>query len=282
VLLLHGLAGGAAAWDPFVERAAPQLELWDADLPWGGGGAPGWGRAGDLAGRVRESFDSVAAGTPNAGRVDLALAHSFGANLLLELLCAGGLRHPPGAAVLVSPFHRADPAEFDWPTISYFLNGFHLILEEGVRIRAAGRIGGRKLRAISVRLRDLHGPYGWIRFFDTYLRTPDLPLDCLRQPFLIVGGARDTASSARDCTSLADRLADSRAEVLADCGHFAMVERPDAFARLINGFADRLAAALGHTPSPTTREQTCHDPDLPRGRALRPRAGDHHVVAPSL
>ncbi|MEV6521560.1 alpha/beta hydrolase [Longispora sp. NPDC051575] len=241
-LLVNGLGGSNAVWGPFAERADPRLEIWEADLPWGSEGTVGWGQEPELGPWIRRALESV-----DSGRVDLVVAHSFGANLLLDLLCRGGLPEPPRAAVLVSPFYRPSPDRFDWETISYFLNNFHLLLQEGIRVRSAGRLDADSQRDLALRLREMVGPYGWVRFFDTYLRTPGLALENLTQSFLIVAGADDPASSPADSRDLADRLPDCQAEILDGCGHLAMVERAERFAHLVNVFSRSIEPSIAQT-----------------------------------
>ncbi|MEK8171056.1 hypothetical protein NKH77_20470 [Streptomyces sp. M19] len=47
---------------------------------------------------------------------------------------------------------------------------------------------------MALKIRDRIGPYGFQRFFGTYLATPRLRLDRLRMPCLVLGGAEDRAA----------------------------------------------------------------------------------------
>ena len=78
--------------------------------------------------------------------------------------------------------------------------------------------------------------YCWVRFFDTYLRTPFLDTAALDLPVLIVGGELDQAARPQDARALADALPDCRLELLPACGHNAMIEHPDRFAALVREF----------------------------------------------
>jgi pimeloyl-ACP methyl ester carboxylesterase len=94
---------------------------------------------------------------------------------------------------------------------------------------------------MALRVRDRVGPYGWVRFFETYLRTPQLRT--ARMPrCLVVAGERDVAAFPSDAVALAAVLPDSRIHVLAGCGHFAMVERPTELAALIDHFVEEVPA----------------------------------------
>jgi len=244
-LLLHGLGDSATVWEPFARHAPGRLELWCAELPWGGGGR--WSRDEDSG---RWVDDALRLATDAAGaRPDLLIAHSFAATLALARLAAGA--ELAGAVVLVAPFYRASADEFDWPAISYYLNEFHQILAEGIRVRAGARLSDDLRTDMAVRVRDRLGPYGWSRFFDAYLRTPGLPLAGIDVPLLLVAGERDTAAFPRDTRALRDALAPTHprveAHVLPGLGHLPMVERPEQFSRLVDGFtASALAGPQQH------------------------------------
>ncbi|MCJ0871745.1 alpha/beta fold hydrolase [Streptomyces sp. AP-93] len=229
VLLLHGLAGSTSVWGPFTERAGPSLEVWEAELPWSPAGDTRWSHAVDPSPWVRAALAAV------PGGADVLIAHSFAANISLEVLAAGG-PELPAAAVLVAPFHRPAPADFDWETLSYYLNGFHRILEEGLRVTAGDRLPPDLVEAMAVRVRDRIGPYGWMRFFDAYLRSPFTDLTALGLPVLVVAGDRDFAAPPDDARAQAGSLADAVLDVFEDCGHFPMAEHPDRFAQAVRSF----------------------------------------------
>ena len=91
---------------------------------------------------------------------------------------------------------------------------------------------------MALRVQDRIGPYGWVRFFETYLRTPQLRLDRIVVPCLIISGAQDIAASPADARALASALpfARARVHIIQDCGHFPMTERAEAFGALVNDF----------------------------------------------
>ena len=230
VLLLHGLAGSTWIWNALAEQAAPALELWEADLPWATDGE--WAQSDEVHRWIGAAIDGV------DGRLDAVIAHSFAANALLELLDRSGGDGTP--VVLVAPFYRPRPDAFDWATISYYLCDFHRILEEGVRVRSGARACPQVQAEIALRVQDRIGPYGWMRFFETYLRTPRLATAQMTQPTLVVCAQDDIAAPATDGSALARALPDCRLETLADCGHFPMVEQPEHFTRLVNRFLEEL------------------------------------------
>jgi pimeloyl-ACP methyl ester carboxylesterase len=240
VLLLHGLGGSTAAWTGFAACADPALELWEAELPWGAFSDPTWSRQPDLPAIVRAAVDAVPLG------VDVIVAHSFAADLVLEQIIAGDLV-APSALVLISPFYRADADDFGWDTIEAYLHGLLGILDEGLKVSAFADLDPEIRTAMASRVRDRIGPYGWMRFFDAYLRTPMLDLSRADLPVLVIGGIDDVAAAPSDAVAVAKGLPDARLELLADCGHFPMIQRPELTATLVGRF---LAAESLLKPDP--------------------------------
>ncbi|MFC8361418.1 alpha/beta fold hydrolase [Streptomyces griseorubiginosus] len=246
VLLLHGLAGSTAVWRQFTERAGGELELWEAELPWAAHGDTRWSHDPDPVPWVARSLDAV------PGQIDLLIAHSFAANAVLELLVSRPAGRP-GAAVLVSPFHRSTPEEFEWDTAVHYLHGFQRILDEGLRVGSDGRIPVELREAMALRVRDRIGPYGWMRFFDAYLRSPFLDTTAVGLPTLVVGGEHDFAARPADARALAAALPDARLRIFERSGHFPMAEQPELFAEAVHGFLHSLtAASSSHQTRPPT------------------------------
>ncbi|MEV7287839.1 alpha/beta hydrolase [Streptomyces sp. NPDC093252] len=253
VLLLHGLAGSPTVWEEFTRRAGAGVEVWEAVLPWGTEGDPVWSRDDDPADQVTRALDRV------PGGADAIVAHSFAAGPALEALVRRPEEHRPGAAVVVAPFYRAAPEDFRWQDAERYLNGFHRILEEGLRIAVGDRISPELRAAMALRVRDRIGPYGWQQFFGAYLRSPRLEVAALRLPVLVVAGADDIAAPPDDARALAAALPDGRLRLLAGCGHFAMAERPGPFADAVRALlaealpGARAALAATHQFTPTHR-----------------------------
>ncbi|WP_254711548.1 alpha/beta fold hydrolase [Streptomyces sp. TRM64462] len=226
VLLLHGLGGKATVWDRLVDRVDASLELWDVDLPWRAmADSEGWG---SLPDPVRFLVDLV------GDEYDAVVAHSYAANLLTEAYAAQ--RVAPRPTVLISPFHRSSPRDFDWSVISYYLNDFHRVFEEALEVGETGKYAKAHRDWMALRLRDRIGPYGWMRFFETYLRSPFLDLTAVRSPLLVLSGEKDSAARPEDGRALAAGTPGARFELLAGCRHFPMVEDPERVARLVSGF----------------------------------------------
>ncbi|WP_329182075.1 alpha/beta hydrolase (plasmid) [Streptomyces decoyicus] len=225
VLLLHGLGGTASVWDRMTRQLGDRLALRDAELPWRGMAGTEWSTLDDpgriLADLADSSYDAI-------------VAHSYAAGLLLEEYASG--RITPRPTVLLSPFHRSRAEEFDWAAITYHLNDFHRVFEEALEVGEAGRYPDRHRRWLARQLRDQVGPYGWMRYFECYLRSPFVNLGAVHAPVLVLSGDRDVATPPEEGRALAAGLPQARFELIPDCGHFPMVERSEQVARLLDGF----------------------------------------------
>ena len=245
VLLLHGLCGSAAIWDGFAGLADPDWELWAADLPWRGTGVTGW------ADRPVEDWAARAVADLPGG-ADVLMAHSFGTSVVLRWLdrqatgpdggfVVGGRRLR--GLVLVSPLYRADPEDFDWDSIVYYVDRIDGILADGLLAGTGRTLPADKLRAVALKVRDLVGPYGWLRFFDTYLRMPEVRGERLAVPALVVGGGLDTAALPADAEALGRALPAATVHFLPGTRHYPMITAAEAFAELTNSFLRSVAAA---------------------------------------
>jgi pimeloyl-ACP methyl ester carboxylesterase len=236
VLLLHGMGGGVSGWDPLDPLLSTRFELWDVAFPWSTGGDTSWTHDADVTRLAAAAIETVDA--------DVVVAHSFAANVLLELVDLEGPRWDR-PIVLISPFYRPTTGDFDWSVIGSYVEGFRRMLDDGIRLRAGSRIDDVTRADMVGRLCELMGPYTWLRFFDTFLRTPLLKLDRIYVPVLVVGGEFDEGALADGARALATRIPLASARILADCGHFPMVERPEALAGSINDFISSLPGVPG-------------------------------------
>jgi pimeloyl-ACP methyl ester carboxylesterase len=231
VLLMHGLASSGSVWQGFAEDGAPGFALWAAELPWRAEGSASWAWRADAGSWAAQALAAV------PGGADIIIAHSFAATALLSRLALAGAQGTTARGiVLVSPFYRSRAENFDWAAISYYLNDFHQILAEGIRVRSGGRLDPDVQHHMALRVQDRIGPYGWIRFFETYLSTPHLRLDHIAVPCLIIGGEDDFAAFPADAGALAAALPRAQAYILPGCGHFPMTTQAEAFGALVNDF----------------------------------------------
>ncbi|MFJ9715266.1 alpha/beta fold hydrolase [Streptomyces sp. NPDC101213] len=254
LLLVHGLAENDSVWEPTAALLPPEYEVWTARLPWSAEGVPDWGTDADLVGPLDRALAAVPGGP------QVVVAHSMSADVLLDLVDRESRRGGDALArlgirglVLVSPFYRRTAGEFDWDTISYYLNDFHLIMEEGLRVHSGDRLPAELRAAMGERVRDRVGPYGWLRFFELYLRTPQLQTGRVTVPCLVLGGEKDFAAPPGESVALAAALPDARALVLPGCGHFPMIEEAERFASETVAFVNSLGTgAPQRLPVPHT------------------------------
>lgn len=230
VLLLHGLGGSAASWNPLIEALGEdRLELSVTELPWGAMGERGWSHQVDAA----ELMSDVIASVP--GGADVIVAHSFAANLVLDVL-SRRTGPAPRAVVLISAFYRSHTELFDWSTIESYLHGLLGILDEGLRVSASDRLDPDVREDMAWKIRERIGPYGWMRFFDSYLRSPLIDTGAIDPPTLVINGVLDRSAPPEDGASLVRALPEGRLELISDTGHFPMIERPEVVAAVLRHF----------------------------------------------
>ncbi|WP_052427863.1 alpha/beta fold hydrolase [Actinopolyspora erythraea] len=265
VLLLHGLSNSAAVWNA-VSRGWPEdTEVWAADLPWRGGFDATWSLTGDSSRWLRTAMGLV------PGGLDLVVAHSLSASLLLDALGNGSLdpaeyaasgpgdvepcrRRPPGT-LFVSPFYRPDPGDFEWESIATSLHDFERTIRDGIRLHAGGRLSDEKSEELGRLMCRKIGPYGWLSFFNLYLNTPWLLTERITSPCRVLVGDSDAAAPPEEGFRLAENLPDASARSLSDCGHFPMIEAPEEFVAV----ASRFLAELDDTGAPRAVPETLNE-----------------------
>ncbi|MGW0330953.1 alpha/beta fold hydrolase [Streptomyces sp. NPDC003011] len=238
VVLLHGLANNEGIWAPLAAHWRPGVTVHAPRLPWHAGGIADWRHETDSPARLHEVLDALPGGP------GVVVAHSFGSMVLLALLCeraaAGQPLDLPGV-VLVNPFYRGDADDFHWNMIAPTLDDFPRTMAESVRLRTPGHpIEEERLADMARRMTEWIGPYGWLRFFDTYLRTPLLRVDLVGTPALVVGCEDDRSAPVDHARELAARLPAGQALTVPGCGHFPMLERPAWLAATVHDFLDRI------------------------------------------
>ncbi|MFG2132141.1 alpha/beta fold hydrolase [Streptomyces sp. NPDC048751] len=238
VVLLHGLANNEAIWSALDGHWPADLEVHAPRLPWHSGGIADWRHETDSAARLQDVLDAVPGGP------GVVVAHSFSSVVLLELLSRRAAAADPldvPAVVLVNPFYRSDADAFHWNMIAPILDDFPRTMAESIRLRTSGHpIEEERLADMARRMTEWIGPYGWLRFFDTYLRTPLFRVDLVETPALVIGCAADRSAPAEQAGHLAARLPAGRALTVPDCGHFPMLERPAWFTGAVHTFLERI------------------------------------------
>ncbi|AZM56514.1 alpha/beta hydrolase [Streptomyces sp. WAC 01529] len=238
VVLLHGLANNEAIWGSLAGHWRAGVEIHAPRLPWHGGGIADWRHETDSAARLQDVLDAVPGGP------DVVVAHSFSSVVLLELLSRRAAVADPldvPAVVFVNPFYRSDADSFHWNMIAPTLDDFPRTMAESIRLRTPGHpIDAERLADMARRMTEWIGPYGWLRFFDAYLRTPLLRVDLVETPALVIGGAADRSAPAEQARHLAARLPAGRSLTVPDCGHFPMLEQPAWFTGIVHTFLEQI------------------------------------------
>lgn len=241
VLLLHGMGGGLSGWDALASRLAPHFELWDVKLPWAFTGNPDWAREHDVTQWISAPVDSF---RQQAGRVpDVVVAHSFAANVVLELLVESDLLAST-SCFLVSPFYRDAETDLDWHSVMLSMDGCYARIDKEIQRKPEACGNDLARNAIAERVRRLTGFYPRLRFRQMYDRTPRLDLESLNVPLLLVGGSDDIGAKADGVRMLANRIPHARLEILDGCGHFPMTERTAELAELIESFINQSTPSL--------------------------------------
>jgi pimeloyl-ACP methyl ester carboxylesterase len=236
-LLLHGLANGPSVWEALAGSHAGGLDLWTADLPWGGGQPPDWAYRSEASHAVANALEQVRDGAP------IVVAHSFSAVLLLDLLseelARGGdpfARYGIEGLVLASPFYRRDPESFEYGVVGELLDNFRSTMDEGIRVMAGPRLDASLRHDMAQRVCERVGPYGYLSFFRSYLRTPWLRTELITVPTLVISGAEDRIAVPAESLALTADLPNARCQLVPGAGHFPMVERVDAFSAALGEF----------------------------------------------
>jgi pimeloyl-ACP methyl ester carboxylesterase len=237
VVFVHGLGGSAEGWEALFGGFDRPFRLLSLEMPWSGTRGSGWS-ARSSADWIRSALAAIDA------PVFMLVAHSFGANAVLEYLD----RHGSGGVerlVLVSPFYDAARAE-ERVEERFSLQNFEELLKEGFR-RAQGRreVPPDILTAMARRIRQRVGVEGWAEFVRVFGRSSRLRTERMEIPTMLVTGCEDRAAPPQTAAALAAAMPCCRLVRLPRCGHFAMTERPDALLRALNGFA---ASPSTHSP----------------------------------
>lgn len=235
VLLLHGMGGGLSDWNPLTLHLPAHLELWDVKLPWSFTGAPSWAEERRVTQCVSAPLDQL---RHRLGKdPDVIIAHSFAANVVLELLAETDLA-PAALTVLISPFYRTDES-MERTSIIPTLSECYSKLDNAIRARRGPRVSDEFRQIIVRRAVELMGESAALRFHETYQRTPLLQLESLTTQMLLIAGGADIAPVARGTRRLGSRIPQASVAILDGCGHFPMIERAQEAAGLIGTFVSR-------------------------------------------
>ncbi|VWB05595.1 alpha/beta hydrolase [Burkholderia lata] len=248
VILLHGSGPGATGWSNFsgnIDALAKQFHVYAVDMP-------GWGQS-DPA--TVEQLDHVDAaiqfmdalgieraafvGNSMGGQTSLRLATEYPERIThlvtmgppvgrMPTLFGAGDGPSEGLKVLIqayrdpSPEHMRrlveimvyDKARFATPELCQARSDAALLRPEHLSNYVAGLPGGAPLPK-------------WVK--------PEL-LPAIKTPTLLIHGRDDRVVSFETSLYLLANIPDSRLVLLNRCGHWAMIEHPDEFNRLVADF----------------------------------------------
>lgn len=230
ITLIHGMIEEWTTWETLMARLAPAHTLYSVEMPWTGKQGGLWG----LRTTPAQWIEQALALSPGGGGV--CIAHSFGANALLDYCCTPGAALPR-ALVLISPFYKARHEEFTWPLFQFYVDNINTFIREGIRIKSNSRRISRGIMAsMAGKVKDRFTVFGWLQFFNLFIRTPALDLGGLDIPCLVIAGEKDFSTRAGDLETLAQTLPNGRFHEIAGSGHFSFIEKPAAVHRAIDLF----------------------------------------------
>jgi len=224
---LHGMADTHAGWQMLWPTLARDYQIVLFDVPWSGREGIDWPYLAQPQRWWQMCLDLVP--VPPT----LVIGHSFGASVLLEWMT---IHAPAGieAAILFSPFFKERIAQFNWSVLEHYVNRFHELLEDGLKIRLKSKsYSAEDVQSMAKVVRERIAPAGWIEFFRLYLRSPLLALDRMTCPVKLIAGDRDVSVDENDILALARRLPHAQASILPACGHYSLLEQPGIVVSLV-------------------------------------------------
>lgn len=258
-ILLHGAAGSWTTWTPLLAASdRTQTPLTDIVAP----DLPGWGESGTLAGVscVEDLTDAVADVAASLGYPSWrVVGHSLGGVLALDLAArrpaettAVALVSSSGIGVLDAVPHpvRGGMALPGFAGMLFAMRALALLGRNGHRGRAvvralarcgalpvltaplfAGRVDPSVVAAFGGDVR----PAAFAAAARIAASYDESVWRGIRCPVRSVRGTRDVFAAERDTAAFADLIEDFDEIRLADAGHFAHIERPDAVLALLAG-----------------------------------------------
>lgn len=235
-VLAHGLEDSWESWLPLARQVDPQWRIVALELPWRPGNDYRWRRRPSSAwlGDALDLLDR---------HPDLIVAHSYGANALLELLSSGDPR-PGVTAALICPLYRPPDVAVTWKIFDRSRRAFETHIHDSLMTRLAtraARISDDVVESMISKAIDRIGPAGFLAVFDQFVSSATVPLDEITASVLVLAGGADPTLSPDAATSLARRIPHTSLLIDDDYDHFCYVRRPAEVADRIMRFADASA-----------------------------------------
>lgn len=233
VAFAHGLEDSWESWLPLARQLRPEWRAVAVDLPWRPGSDYRWHSRPSAAwlGSALDGLDR---------RPDLIVAHSYGANALLELLCARDPR-VPDRAVLICPLYRPPGLAITWRVFDRARRAFEQHIHDSVRSRLGARAAVLDPEVVDLMIAkavDRIGPAGFLAVFDRLTSSSALALDRIEAQVLVLAGGSDPSLSPATAAALAGRITGARLSVDDDYDHFCYARRAREVAAAVHAFAD--------------------------------------------
>lgn len=240
VVFAHGLEDTWACWRPLAQVLDPDWRLIALDLPWRAGNDYRWRRqpAGHWLGAALDLLGTVP---------DLVVAHSYGANATLELMCALDPR-PGRAAALVCPLYRLPRHPVTWHMFERSRATFVQHIKDGLRVRIGLRADTLEPDVLQAMLNvavDRVGPSGFLAVFEQFAQSANLPLDNVRLPTLVLAGGNDPTMSPEAASALGAAMPGADVHIYDHYDHFCHIRHARGVAERIT----EMVAARMATPT---------------------------------
>ncbi|MEJ2853331.1 MULTISPECIES: alpha/beta fold hydrolase [unclassified Saccharothrix] len=228
----HGAEGGLREWTPLAARLRGRYRVLAADLPWRASGGHAWRAGARPADVVADALDAL------PERPHAVVAHSFGANAVLEHLADGGARDVEGV-VLLAPFFNDPARTVDDRLREDFVAVFRHAVVDGLLVALAGRgrlLDGPLLDAMADATLKRVGDAGIDVLYRQFVATTGLDLGGVEVPALVLVGEGDPALSAERADVLAAAMPSARVERRPYFTHCCHVRQADDVAERLVGF----------------------------------------------
>ncbi len=234
LLLVHGLGGTSNFWQPIVGPLSRRFTVYRPDLR-GSGRSPSAERA-TVAGFVSDLVQIL--DERGIERADIA-GHSFGSLVAQHLASA----HPERLAqlALVGPVKapsEAGRAGARDRAAKVRREGMAAVADSIVSAATAAVTRERSPVAAAF-VRELllrQDPEGYARTCEALAGATDPELHRISAPTLLVTGAQDAVGTPAIAERLGREIANAKVTIIEDCGHWTVIEAPDATLRALDDF----------------------------------------------
>ncbi|MFF2651031.1 alpha/beta fold hydrolase [Streptomyces sp. NPDC058045] len=231
---VHGLEDAWSSCGQLSRLLADRFRCYPLDMPWRTGGTYQWRSRGTAAEWIEAGLSLI----PEP--VSVLIAHSLGANSVLQWLAAGATPKFD-ALILLSPFYWPPSVPVDWRVFDGFREDFAGVMTAGLRTRLGPRaqtMDPDVFAGMTRKMLDGMGPQAFLALFDQYSAATQLPLAHVDIPTLVLGSPQDAGLAGERADALKADM--PCAEVYLDprLTHFCHMEQPREVAELILGFLD--------------------------------------------